>query len=160
MSAIKGVFNFLWDMLYFLTGEGSWMLRPHERIVLEAAITSFPDNVQKLIRTEMKQKMFIQRSNRQISRPRFYSTFYITNHKIIEDKEFSHKIVDIQICVDGEKQNAQVEFFEGRIDSIQFKKPGKFYVGKTIKVVGVKSGNVNLSHAAAIDRREHGRKEK
>lgn len=157
MGAIKAIFSFLWDLLYFLTGEGSWVLRPHERIVIEAAIASLPDHIQMLLRSQLKQIMFIQRSHRQISRPRFYSTFYIRNQKTIEDDEFFQKLINIQIDVDGERQNAQVEFFQGRIDSIQFKQPAKLYVGKAVKVMGVKPGKRSLSHAAAIDRCEHGR---
>lgn len=157
MDAVNAIFGFLWDLLYFLTGEGSWVLRPHERIVLEAAVASLPNDKQIILRTQLGQKMFVQRSHGQICRPRFYSAFYVRNKKTTEDDDLSNKVINIQISVDGENQNAQVEFFQGRIDSIQFKRPSKFYIGKEVKVIGVKLGNTSLTHAAAIDRCEHGR---
>lgn len=160
MGVVKAIFNFLWDLLYFLTGEGGWKLRPHERVVLEAAISSFSDDIQMQLFNQIRQLMFIQRSNSHISRPRFYTTFYVKDRTFIANEELSHMIINIQISVDGEKQNSQVEFFQGRIDSIQFKQPGKFYFGKAVSVTGIKHGKLNLSHAAAIDRCEHGRQPK
>jgi hypothetical protein len=153
----EAMFRFLWDLLFFLTGEGSWALRPHERIVLEAAIANLPDHAQKLMRPLLKQTVFVQRSHVQVSYPRFYSTFYVQNRSAIEDEFFVQNVLSVQIDVDEERQSAQVEFFKGRISSIQFKKPAKFYAGKEVKAMSVKPIKPNLSHAAAIDRLEHGK---
>ncbi|MBX3446183.1 MAG: hypothetical protein KF765_05475 [Parvibaculaceae bacterium] len=71
--------------------------------------------------------------------------------------EYTAKIVDVQIDVEGVKQVAQVEFFQRRIDSVQFKRPAKFYAGKAPKVTGVRFDKLGRSHAAAIDRLEHGK---
>jgi hypothetical protein len=57
VSVFKAIFGFLWDFLYFLTGEGSWKLRHHERIVLEAAISSLDEAIQIPLRTQLKQKI-------------------------------------------------------------------------------------------------------
>jgi hypothetical protein len=146
---MKATASFLWDLLYFLTGEGTWRLRAHERLVLEAAIASLPDIIQSRLRAQFNQKLFVQRSHRQISRPRFYS-------KPLESNELPHKILKVEIDVGGKKESAHVEFFQGRVDSIQFKHSGNFYSGKALKVIGVKAGNLKVSHAAAIDRCEHG----
>ncbi|HQS60016.1 MAG: hypothetical protein B7Y56_15900 [Gallionellales bacterium 35-53-114] len=146
---MKATASFLWDLLYFLTGEGTWRLRTHERLVLEAAIASLPDDIQSQLRAQFNQMLFVQRSNRQISRPRFYSI-------PLEGNELPHNLLKVEIDVGGKKESAHVEFFQGRVDSIQFKHPGKFYSGKALKVDGVKAGNPKVSHAAAIDRSEHG----
>lgn len=156
VSAVRTVSRFLWDLVYFVTGEGSWALRPHEQIVLEAAVSGLPEAMQILLRSQMTQPVFVQRSHRQISRPRFYSHVYARNQETTEDPRDSHKVMNVDISVGGEKQRAHVEFFRGRVDSIQFKKSGKFYVGKEVKVVAVKPGKPGITHAAAIDRREHG----
>ncbi|MDF3127210.1 hypothetical protein [Rheinheimera sp. 1928-s] len=153
---MRAILSFLWDLLYFLSGEGTWCLRPHERLVLEAAIANFPDDMQKQLRAQLNQKIFVQRSHRQISRPRFYSPFYVPNKEMYANDEFLHTLVSVKIDVEGERENAHIEFFRGRIDSIQFKYSGTFYRGKAVKVLGVKSGKPGLSHAAAIDRAEHG----
>ena len=146
---MKTTASFLWDMLYFLTGEGTWHFRAHERLVLEAAITGLPDNIRGQLRAQLNQKVFVQRSHPQISRPRFYSSPLVGN-------ELLHKLLSVEIDVGGKKESAHVELYQGRIDSIQFKHHGRFYSGKALRVIGVKAGNPKVSHAAALDRREHG----
>lgn len=70
--------------------------------------------------------------------------------------EYAHKVIDVQIDVEGMKQVANVEFFRGRVDIITFKRPAAYYAGKTLKVVGVQPGKLGRTHAAALDRLEHG----
>jgi hypothetical protein len=70
--------------------------------------------------------------------------------------EYSQKLIEVQLDVEGAKEVAHVEFFRGRVDSIQFKRPAAYYAGKNLKVMGVRPGKLARSHAAAIDRREHG----
>jgi hypothetical protein len=145
----------LWDLLYFLTGEGTWQLRAHEKIVLDAAIATLSIDIKEELCTQLNQRVFVQRSHRQISRPRFYSTAN-ANQKLNENSELWHKLLIVELDIGGKKERAHIEFYRGRVDSIQFKHPGKFYNGKAVKVLSVKAGNPSLSHAAAIDRREHG----
>jgi len=142
--------------LYFVTGEGSWSLRPHERVVIEAVIDTLPEHSQALLRSQLNGTMFVQRSHKQISRPRFYTAPYLRDRRAIEGGEYSHKVIDVLVDVDGVNEVAQVEFFRGRVDSIQFKRPAAYYVGKRLRVTGTRPGKPTRSHAAAIDRREHG----
>ena len=157
LSIPLAVRDALWDLLYFLTGEGTWALRAHERIVLEAAITSLPHDAQQHFDALLKQRVFVQRSNRLVGRPRFYTKPYLRNHTSVDEPTLSHQLLNVHVDVDGERQVAHVEFFHGRIDSIQFKKPASFYAGKTVCAADVSLGNPNLSHASAIDRKEHGK---
>lgn len=131
-------------------------MRPHERTVFEAVIDFLPEHAQALLRFQLKETTFVQRSHKQICRPRFYTRLYSRDRRAIDDPEYSEKLIVVQVDVEGAKQAAHVEFFRGRVDSIQFKQPGAYYAGKKIKVMGVRAGKVSLSHAAAIDRREHG----
>lgn len=160
MNVFKAIFFLSLDLLCFLTGEGSWTFRSHERIVLDAAIDSFSEDMRRLFRAQLEQKVFIQRSNKRISLVRFYSSLYFPDksRQKVEGHESSHEIVNVQIDIDGKKEIAQVEFFGGYIFSIQFKQPSRFYANKLVKVLGVKLGSPSLSHAAAIDRREHGKR--
>ena len=155
-AAVRALMGFLWDLLYFLTGEGSWSLRPHERTVIEAVIDTLPERAQVLLRAQLNETMFVQRSHKQICRPRFYTAPYLRDRRVIEGGEYSEKVVDVQFAVDGVSEVAQVEFFGGRVDSIQFKRPAAYYVGKRLRVTGTRLGKSTRSHAAAIDRREHG----
>src|SRR5688500_13171131 len=50
-AAVKSLFLFLWDLLYFLTGEGGWSLRPHERAVIDALIDTLPERSRVLLRS-------------------------------------------------------------------------------------------------------------
>lgn len=156
VSAVRALTHFLLDVLYFLTGEGSWRLRPHEEIVIEAAIDILPRRSQALLRSQLKETMFIQRSHKQISRPRFYSGLYRPDRRALEDADYADTIIDVQLDVEGIHETAQVEFFRGRVDSIQFKRPAAHYAGKKLTVLGARRGTLARSHAAAIDRREHG----
>ena len=158
VSAVKALARFLWDLLYFLTGEGSWSLRPHERIVIEAAIDILPAHFQVLLRSQLKETTFVQRSHKQICRPRFYTAPYLQDRRAVEDVEYSEKIIDVQLDVEGVNEVVQVEFFRGRVDSIQFKRPAAYYADKRLRVIGTRPGKLARSHAAAIDRREHGTK--
>lgn len=101
IAAIKSLMRFLWDLLYFLSGEGSWSLRPHERIVLEAVIDILPERSQVLLRSQLKETTFVQRTHKQISRPRFYTAPYLPDRRAVEDGEYSEKIVDVKIDVEG-----------------------------------------------------------
>lgn len=157
MNVVKSLTHFFWDLLYFLTGEGSWSLHPRERIVIDAMIDVLPEDAKGLLRSQLNETMFVQRTHKQISRPRFYRVPYLRDLRVIEDTDYSQKIIDVQVDVDGVNEVVNVEFFQGRIDSIQFKRPASYYVGKRLKVTGTKLGKSNLSHAAAIDRGEHGR---
>lgn len=155
-AAVKSLMQLLGDLLYFLTGEGSWSLRPHERVVIEAVIDTLPEHAQVLLRFQLNGTTFVQRSHKQICRPRFYTAPYLQDRRAIEDGQYSHKVVDVQFDVDGVNQVANVEFFRGRVDSIQFKRPAAHYVGKSLRVTGTRPGKPTRTHAAAIDRREHG----
>ena len=156
IAVVKSLFGLVRDIEFYLFGEGTWSLRPHERIVIEAAIDILPERSQVLLRSQLKETTFVQRSHKQICRPRFYTAPYLQDRRAVEDVEYSKKIIDVQLDVDGVNEVAQVEFFAGRVDSIQFKRPAAYYVGKRLRVTGTRLGKLARSHAAAIDRREHG----
>ncbi|QHO76533.1 hypothetical protein ACH79_31855 [Bradyrhizobium sp. CCBAU 051011] len=112
-AAVKALIRFLWDLLYFLTGEGSWSLRPHERVVIEAVIDTLPEHSQVLLRSQLNATTFVQRSHKQICRPRFYTAPYLQDRRAVEGGEYSEKVIDVQVDVDGVNEVAQVEFFRG-----------------------------------------------
>lgn len=155
-AAVKALIRLLWDLLYFLTGEGGWSFRAHEKAVLDAVVDTLPERSQVLLRSQVKGTTFVQRSHKQICRPRFYTAPYLQDRRVVEGVEYSQMVVDVQLDVDGVREVAQVEFFGGRVDSIQFKRPSAYYVGKGLRVTGTRRGKPKRSHAAAIDRREHG----
>lgn len=156
MDVIKPLFNFTWDMLYFITGEGTWELRPHEKIVLEAVIDNLDTSAQDIFRSLLRRKMFIQRSHSRIVRPRFYTAYYARLRLPIDDLDNKNVVYEAVLDVAGHRQRAQVEFFRGEIDSVQFAKDGAFYAGKIVRVVHVSETDPLSTNAAEIDRDEHG----
>ncbi len=156
MKLVRSLLRFLWDLLYFCSGEGTWRLRAHERAVLEAAFASLPNDSQISLPAKLNQIIFVQRSHKQISLPRFYSSPYVPDQSSVVSGDLSNGLLSVQLEVEGKKQSAHVEFFQGRVWSVQFKNPAKFYAGKVVNVLGVKPGNPRLLHAVAIDRSEHG----
>jgi hypothetical protein len=125
--------------------------------VIEAVIDTLPEHSQVLLRSQLNGTTFVQRSHKQICRPRFYTAPYLQDRRAVEGGEHSEKVVDVQVEVDGVSEVAQVEFFEGHVDSIQLKRPAAYYVGKRLRVTGTRPGKPSRSHATAIDRREHGK---
>lgn len=156
VDVIKPLFNFLWDMLYFITGEGSWKLRPHEQIVLEAVIDHLDVQAQSVLRSLLRQKMFIQRSNSRIVRPRFYNPYYARLHLPIDCLHKKTNVYEVTINVAGHQQRAHVEFFCGEIDSIQFPSHRGYYSEKNVRAVKVSEADPCVTNAAEIDRDEHG----
>ena len=154
MDVIKPLLNLPWDMLYFVTGEGSWKFRPHEQVVLEAVIDHLDSSSQSILRSLLKQRMFVQRSHSRIVRPRFYTSNYARLHKPTDS--LGNKVYEVVIDVDGQRQRAHVEFFHGEVDSIQFFRPGDFYAGKTVRAEKVSETDPSLTNAAEVDRGEHG----
>jgi hypothetical protein len=157
VGVVKALVSFLRDLEFYLFGQGSWHLHPHERMVIDAAINLLPENAQLFFRKQLSVKTFVQRTPKQICRPRFYVKTYQRDRGAFEDGEFLDKIIDVRLDVDGRKEIAYVDFFKGHIDSIQFRHPPGYYTGKNVMVIGVKLGNVGRTHANAIDRLEHGK---
>jgi hypothetical protein len=162
VAVAKGVIDFLSAGLNRLNeiglwqwGEGSWRLRPLEVVVIRQAITIMPTYLQPKAEAQLLQKMFVERSNPRIN----MICPYRHDLELNLDGEWHDALVKVSLEVDGQKQNANVTTIKGRLFSVEFKKPAKFYKGKTIVVGEAKLGNPRQGYTRAIDRAEHGRSE-
>lgn len=156
MDVIKPILNFLWDILFFITGEGSWNLRSHERIVLEAVIDQLDTPAQGILRSLLRQKMFIERANSRVVRPRFYTAHYARLRMPIEYLGDEIKAYEVVIDVAGHNQRAHAVLFRGNIDSIQLASSKDFYNGKIVRALKVSEIDPRFTIAGEIDREEHG----
>ena len=129
-------------------------MRPYEKIIVDAVIGNFSENIQRLLRSQLKQKYFVERSNERINVFRFYGA---NNRLSIQDPNFDDMLINVQIDVDGKVQTAHVTFYKGYVFSIEFKKPGSFYVGKKINVRDIQTGNPDQAYTIGINRIEHGK---
>jgi len=155
VERLKEILYRCWDFSLFITGEGSWRLRPIEVVMLDAVKKNLGHNISSLLETQLHQKFFIQRMNN--SRVNTV-IFYNKNEAYkIKDDQFQDLLLKVELIINKKKQHAHVTFFEGYISTIEFKKPKSFYHGKTIEVGDVKLGKSDMSHASAIDRTEHGK---
>ena len=155
MTAITQLLFRGWDLLHYLSGGGSWALRPYERTIVDAVIDSFSQSIQALLLAQLQQKYFVERIPAgRINVFRFYNPDGALK---IQDAKFSDLLMNVQIDVDGEEQVAHATFYKGYIFSIEFKKPGRYYSGKKVTVRDVRPGKPNQTYTRAIDRFEHGR---
>jgi len=150
---LKNIIRRSLHLLTFLSGEGSWKLRSYEEKVLTAVFGSLDLGTQILVKSQLMQKYFVERiPTGKINVLRFYD---LKEEYLIHDQRFCDLLYKVSIKVDGKKQIANVTFYKGRIFSIEFKNPGKYYLGKTIEVGEVKLGNTENSYTRNIDRSEH-----
>lgn len=145
----------LLHLITYLSGEGSWRLREHEKVVLNAAINILSESHRQLVEQQLKEKFFIERiPDGRINVFRFYwSKPYLK----IEDVEFDDLLLQVHITVNGRKQIAHVVFYRGYLFSIEMKNPGNFYKGTGLAIEKVLKGKSSQSYTEAIDRLEHGK---
>jgi len=114
------------------------------------------ERARKLVGQQLAQRYFIERSNNRINR----FSFYDPNDDLrVPDEAFSDLLIKVKFRVDGRRQTAHVTFYKGNLFSIEFKKPGKFYLGKNLEIGDVEIGKPSQSFTRAIDRLEHGKNE-
>lgn len=142
------------DALTFIFGEGSWSLKAHELEVLNAALSILDEKARTLVEKQLDQGYFVERvPDGRINVFRFYDAIHDLR---LPSPEFSDLLVSVKFIVDGARETAHVTFYKGQIFSIEFKKPGKFYVGKNIEIGDSEIGESGQSYTHEIDQSEHG----
>ena len=151
MILIRSLLHFI----TYLSGEGSWRLREHEKAVLNAAISILSESHRQLVEQKLKEKFFIERiPDGRINVFRFYRP---KPELRIADVEFDDLLLQVHTTVNGKKQIAHVVFYRGHLFSIEMKKPGNFYKGADLAIEKVLKGKSSQSYTEAIDRLEHGK---
>jgi hypothetical protein len=155
LSTISMPFKTLNRIDCYLWGQGDWKLRPLHQQVIDKLLAYLDHGQSDKIRSQLEQKYFMQF----IPEGRI-NTFFFNNLPdtlLISHPGFQDGLFKIEVFVDGRKQHAQITFYKGRIFSVEFKKPHKFFTGKDIEIGSVTSGQPKNTFTAAIDRAEHGR---
>jgi hypothetical protein len=143
-------------LLTYLTGGGSWGLYPYESKIIEAVIDYLDNDIRQSVEAQLKQNFFLERigGGGRINVFRFYD---FNKALKIPYPEFSDLLLNVEVMIEGKKHITHVTFYKGYLFSIEFKKPGKFYLGKEIKIGKVGLGKPKQSYTSAIDRLEHGK---
>lgn len=159
VDLVRSGLRYLYDQLYFAEGGTTRSLHAHERTVLDAVVATLPEPAQRLLQSQLSGRMMVTRVAGRIATPRFYGPPYLRDDRRIDGEDFDEKIVDVFVTVDGVAQTAHVVFLAGKLESVQFKRPVADYAGKDLLVISTRPGKWHLTHAAALDRLEHGRNE-
>lgn len=140
-------------LLTYLSGGGNWKLRPYESQIMDAVVNTLAKNIRPLVEAQLKQRFFIDRiATGRINVFRYYSA---DDALKITDTEYNDLLIKVEMCVDEIKQNAHVTFYEGYLYSIEFTRSSNLYVGKEIKIGGVKHGKPNQIFKRTINSLEH-----
>ncbi len=156
-SLIGRVFRSFSHFTEVLGGSGAWKLRPLQQQLIETFLPSLDLDIRALLEQQLAHPFFMQFWHKGRVNPFFFDNFQLPREIRLPCPEFQDRQYKIEMFVDGQKQHAHIVFTSGRIYSIEFKKPFKFYEGKEIRFGAVTLGKQNQSLAATIDRAEHGK---
>lgn len=156
-SFIGRAINVFFNFTEYLTGGGDWKLRPIQQQLLGAFLSGLEPEVCALVEQQLTQPFYMQFWHGGRISPFFFKDFNLPRELRIPDPEFADRLYKIEMFVDGRKQQAHVTFYRGRIFSLEFKKPFKFYEGKDVRFGAVTLGKPKQSFTETIDRQEHGK---
>src|SRR5687767_12223943 len=144
----------LYDCVYFVCGEGTWRLRPHESQVIAAVIDSLPVDKREMVQRQLARSFFVVR----MLRGRINTLHYYEGDAslAISDADFADCLFKVRLELNSAGQTAHVTFYEGRLFGVEFKKPGRFFARKQISIREVARGRPKDSYTRVIDRSEHG----
>lgn len=151
--------NLVYSINYFFGGR-EWSdnkLKPLQKKLLEAFLPTLEPAFRVLIERQLSQPFKVSFWHHGKVSPFFFENPKLEPQLLIPDREFFERLYKVEMFVDGRKQYAHVIFYKGRIFSLEFKQPLKFYEGKDIRFGAAKVGTPKQSLSAAIDRREHGK---
>jgi hypothetical protein len=140
-----------------LLGSGDRKLRAIHQQLLDVFMPTLEPDIRLLLEKQLAQPFFMQFWHGGKISPFFFEHFRLPKEIRLPCPEFEDKLYKVEMFVDGRKQQANVVFVDGRIYSIEFKKPFKFYESKDIRFGAVTLGKSKQSLAVAIDRAEHGK---
>ncbi|MEM9631811.1 MAG: hypothetical protein AAGA50_10830 [Pseudomonadota bacterium] len=143
----------LLHMLTFLSGEGSWSLRPVEAQLIKAALDHIDEADGKLLASQLSESFFVERINPRIVVLRFYK---IGSDQVVCSPDFEDKLIRVHFVADGKRQVSNVCVFEGVIFSVEMKDPRLLRKAKQLTVEKVVAGTPKQSLTRVIDRSEHG----
>ena len=157
LLALKRLMCFPNDLLFFLTRDGDWKLRFPTDQIIGHLLTALPAPQADLIRQQLAQPLVQHWWHKGRINPIFH--YVLDPDSVLQDEAFQKGLYQVEMLVDGKKQNANVKFVAGRLYSVELPQPFKFYRGKTITFGEVKRGKSSQSYTRALDRLEHGKGE-
>jgi hypothetical protein len=151
---IRFAWEYLMDVLRFLCREGCWSIDKIHADIIQAVLLCFEPNLAQCVRAQLEHRYFLSwMSSGRINVFFFYRPGCLP---LLPCPEFTDYLFKVQLKIDGRRYRAQVTFYEGRIFSVEFKKPRKFFLGKEYSIGEVTRGEPKDTFTRTIDRAEHG----
>ena len=152
-AILKSAFYRTWDLLLFLSANGSWRLMPLEKLVIEAVLQALSAPLASVVRAQLKQRFFIERSSSaRINVIRFYEQ---DPAKRIADERFLDRMYSVRLSTADSEDTAHVRFYKGYIFAVEFQKSPTYY-GNNACVRSVTVDSPRKGFTREIDRAEHG----
>ncbi len=152
MNAIKRVYFLAWDVLFFLSGEGSWRLTPVESKIMNLALSVFSDTDRLFFEQQLKKPFFVERASRRIRILRFYEDVSII---ACGKKKYIECLIRVEIPSGNGMALFNVTIFNGILFGIEFPKHIR-----DSEIVHAQTGrasfsNIDKSYTHDIDSEEH-----
>ncbi|WP_299484100.1 hypothetical protein [uncultured Roseibium sp.] len=147
--------SYLADGLRFLSFEGSWSLKPHEALTLNAALEWLAGDLESVARAQLAQRYFVERmSNGRIPCFRYYRMD--PGLKFAGPLGSGDHFINVVQKVERRNLTAKCVLHDGVVFGLEFPKPGNFFKNADIEVVSVSCDETAFSYTDALDRAEHG----
>lgn len=142
------------DFWRWLERDGSWGFRfPTGEIARHVAHT-LTESDRRMLLAQFTRPFFQSWWSKGRINPIFY--YYLPEEDLLQGDIYHESLFHVEINVEGKRQRANVNFYGGRLYSVELPKPIKFYKGKSVELGKVTQGSIRHSIARAINRLEHG----
>ena len=153
MKLLKTALQIASDGISYLSNEGSWSMKEHERVVVDAVLSQLDSIHENHFYSQLERPFFIERSNKgriNIFRP--YGDVLDISELF---PDFSDTLYSVHFYVEKSRNKANVSFYKGNLFSVEFQKPYSFFQDAKLKVESVIRGYSDDSFTRTIDSYEH-----
>lgn len=149
------VLAYLLDGLRFVCLEGSWRLRPHEAITLNAATDWLPADNAARARQQLSQRFFVERqADGRIPCFRYYREH--AHNLLLAPFHTGTHFINVRLHASNRKLTAKCVLHDGVVFGLEFSKPGGYFKGNRVEVISVSCDTDGFSYTDVMDRAEHG----
>ncbi len=155
MTALKFSWHYFWDAWRFAEREGRWRADPVHLDLIEAVLDHLGSDIATVTREQLSRRYFFSwMSDGRINVFFFYDEDSLS---LLPRPDFDDRLYQVELFVEKRKYRAHVNFYEGRIHSVELKKPRSFFKGKDYAIGEVSEGKPSQSFTGVIDRAAHGK---
>lgn len=148
--------GFLGRLELFAFSRGSWNLQPHEAQLIQAVRAELDTGQKDILDRQLSKRFFVDRIGGD-GRVNVIHFDDLDASCLYEDPAFQLLRYRVRFSSNGANHNAFIEFYEGRLFSISFKRLGRTFKGTNIDILSVNVSQSKRGIDEQLDRLEHGR---